>query len=62
MPRDEHAFIGGGGLLQIELSWPIYRDEHLIETFRRGEDIHTRTAAGVWGSAGSCHRTCAAKR
>jgi DNA polymerase-1 len=53
VPRDDKHLLVGADYSQIELRVLAHLsgDEHLIETFRRGEDIHTRTAAEVFGVA-----------
>jgi DNA polymerase-1 len=51
IPGDEHSVILSADYSQIELRVLAHfaKDEILVESFRKGEDVHARTAAKVFG-------------
>ena len=51
VPRDEHHVLLSADYSQIELRViaHVSKDEGMMEAFRQGIDIHTATAARVWG-------------
>jgi DNA polymerase-1 len=51
IPGDEHSVILSADYSQIELRVLAHfaKDEILVESFRKGEDVHARTAARVFG-------------
>ena len=53
VPRDENHVLISADYSQIELRIiaSIANDEHMVEAFRKGIDIHTATAAKVYGVA-----------